>query len=881
MRVIQSPGVELREIDLSLNPAIPAGTNLFLCGFSNKGPTDEILQITSVPELEQIYGEPTTPAERYFYFTARQILQDSPGNLFLNRLPYGHDRGSGFGSKFGALVYPAGSIVNTALSSAAAATAAYTAAYTNWTTASGSSALSAAAFSTYDAALSTYAQSLTAGPEYVYTNNLNISAGTYVLGKPKFFELTQQEYLEVLDGSSFNWSTTGVEAVDITGPKDFGKAGLIVLNPAQTTINARGEGYYVALTDNTNAEPTSNHDSLTHAYTVTRTAPSAGISTYTEFPLDRLYFSLTASNDTGVARDNSNISLNIERAYYGFADATTRKFDDLIAMNVYKLRRSPYTPEVTKLEYVTQETYLGSFDMHRKMQDPRGGPPISNYLGGLTVNSQSVRLMINDYINNRTSDTWIDEQTSAPRKKVRLISQSTINGVKQAETTHSYAQTAYDAAYTYLNTTGGTSALSAAAQANLTKAQTALSVADFNLSSSYNSFGGDLAAFQAAAAKLLYSDALFPMGPYVNMTFKTKIIGSLPLKIDRALYKIENDEIFPLDIVVEGGLGTIYTTCCAHGVEYYDDTMQSEDLLVGLSALCTSNDYKEPSDHNDLRGNYHNIFSRFDTFCSQQRKDCLFIADPLRHVFVRGENTKVLSDPDKSFSQYIYSGLRHNFELANSSYACAYANWVKVNDPFAGINCWVPFSGFAAADMASTDANFQPWYAPAGFTRGKVRNVLSMAITPKQKERDQLYKIGMNPVAFFPMDGFTIFGQKTLLRQPSAFDRINVRRLFLFLEKATKMTVKYFVFEPNTMFTRSRVINTIQPIFELAKNSEGLYDYMIVCDKRNNTPDVIDRNEMIIDIYLKPVRAAEFILVNFIATRTSANFNELIAGPRL
>jgi hypothetical protein len=786
MRVIQSPGVELREIDLSLNPAIPAGTNLFLAGFANKGPTDEILQITSVPELEQIYGEPTTPAERYFYFSARQILQDSPGNLFLSRLPYGYDKGAGFGSKFGALVYPAGSI-------------------------------------TQDAS-----------GNYGFTNNLAITAGTYVLGQPKFFELTQQEYLEVLDGSSFNWSTTGAETVDITGPADFGKAGMIILNPGQTTINARGEGYYVALTDNTNAEPTSNHDSLTHAYTVTRTAPSAGITSYTELPLDRLYFALTASNDAGAARDNSNISLNIERAYYGFADATTRKFDDLIALNVYKLRRSPYTPEVTKLEYTTQETYLGSFDMHRKMQDPRGGPQISNYLGGLTVNSQSVRLLINDNINNRTGDTWIDDQTSAPRKKVRLVSQSTINNL----------------------TTSDLSAVSA-------------------------TFGGDLAAFEDAADSLGYADALFPMGPYVNMTFKNKVIGSLPLKIDRALYKIENDEIFPLDIVVEGGLGTIYTTCCAHGVEYFDDTMQSEALLAGLSALCTSNEYKEPGDSNDLRGNYHNIFSRFDTFCSQQRKDCLFIADPLRHVFVRGENTKVLSDPDKSFSQYIYNALRHNFELANSSYACTYANWVKVNDPFAGINCWVPFSGFAAADMASTDANFQPWYAPAGFTRGKVRNVLSMAITPKQKERDQLYKISMNPVAFFPMDGFTIFGQKTLLRQPSAFDRINVRRLFLFLEKATKMTVKYFVFEPNTMFTRTRVVNTIQPIFELAKNSEGLYDYMIVCDKRNNTPDVIDRNEMVIDIYLKPVRAAEFILVNFIATRTSANFNELIAGPRL
>ena len=99
MRVIQSPGVEIREKDISLNPVLPAGTNIFLMGFANKGPTDEVLQITSVPELEQIYGEPTTPAERYFYFSARQILQDSPGNLFINRLPYGQDKGVGFGSK--------------------------------------------------------------------------------------------------------------------------------------------------------------------------------------------------------------------------------------------------------------------------------------------------------------------------------------------------------------------------------------------------------------------------------------------------------------------------------------------------------------------------------------------------------------------------------------------------------------------------------------------------------------------------------------------------------------------------------------------------------------------------------------------------------------
>jgi phage tail sheath protein FI len=179
--------------------------------------------------------------------------------------------------------------------------------------------------------------------------------------------------------------------------------------------------------------------------------------------------------------------------------------------------------------------------------------------------------------------------------------------------------------------------------------------------------------------------------------------------------------------------------------------------------------------------------------------------------------------------------------------------------------------------MGNTDANFQPWFAPAGFTRGVLLGVNDLGMYPKQKQRDQLYKIGLNPVPFFPVEGFVIFGQKTLLKKPSAFDRINVRRLFLDLEVATRDTVKYFVFEPNTLFTRTQVVNTLTPIFDNAKNTEGLYDYLIICDERNNTPDVIDQNELKVDIYLKPVRAAEFILVSFYATRTGQNFQELLA----
>jgi phage tail sheath protein FI len=179
--------------------------------------------------------------------------------------------------------------------------------------------------------------------------------------------------------------------------------------------------------------------------------------------------------------------------------------------------------------------------------------------------------------------------------------------------------------------------------------------------------------------------------------------------------------------------------------------------------------------------------------------------------------------------------------------------------------------------MARTDSNYQPWYAPAGFTRGVVVGATDIAIYPNQKQRDQLYNINLNPVAFFPNEGFVTYGQKTMSKLPSAFDRINVRRLFLTLENQTNAVARNYVFEPNTLFTRTQVLNVLTPIFDNAKNTSGLYDYLIVCDERNNTPAVIDDNSLVIDIYIKPVRTAEFILVNFYATRTNQNFTEIVA----
>jgi hypothetical protein len=355
--------------------------------------------------------------------------------------------------------------------------------------------------------------------------------------------------------------------------------------------------------------------------------------------------------------------------------------------------------------------------------------------------------------------------------------------------------------------------------------------------------------------------ALFGAGTYQAIyNTDTKKVGSVLTKLQRALTLIESTETVNVDILVDAGLSTIFANTAAElsAGDVYDDTRFTTQ---------TSGSVKD---------RWLQVFSTFNSFAQNTRKDCVFISDPLRQVFVYGEDSKVLSLKNKTFTLDVYNPIKELYAGANSNYSIAYGNWVKVYDAFSDKGTWLPFSGYAAAVFARTDLNAQSWIAPAGLNRGVVSGIIDIGLNPNQKQRDFLYTIAINPVVFFQNDGYVIFGQKTLQTKPSAFDRINVRRLFLTLEKAVGRSLRYFVFEPNTAFTRTRLVNSISPVFDLAKNTDGLFDYLIVCDERNNPTSVIDNNELNVDIYIKPVRAAEFILVNFIATRTGQNFQELI-----
>jgi phage tail sheath protein FI len=250
------------------------------------------------------------------------------------------------------------------------------------------------------------------------------------------------------------------------------------------------------------------------------------------------------------------------------------------------------------------------------------------------------------------------------------------------------------------------------------------------------------------------------------------------------------------------------------------------------------------------------------------RKDCV--------VFVSPEN-KDSGDiiQGSTISEMIDDTNAYRNELPSTSYAVLDSGYKYQYDRYNDKYRFVPLNGDIAGLCARTDYTNDPWWSPGGYNRGQIKNVVKLAINPGKTERDNLYKNGVNPVVNFPGQGVVLFGDKTLLAKPSAFDRINVRRLFIVLEKAIATAAKFQLFEFNDSFTRAQFKNLVEPFLRDVQGRRGIIDFRVTCDDTNNTGEVIDRNEFIADIFIKPARSINFITLNFVAARTSVNFEEI------
>ena len=214
--------------------------------------------------------------------------------------------------------------------------------------------------------------------------------------------------------------------------------------------------------------------------------------------------------------------------------------------------------------------------------------------------------------------------------------------------------------------------------------------------------------------------------------------------------------------------------------------------------------------------------------------------------------------------------------LTSSSYAVMDSGYKYQYDKYNDVYRWVPLNGDIAGLCVRTDVERDPWFSPAGVNRGVIKNVVKLSWNPTQAERDDLYKQGVNPVVTFPGEGTILYGDKTLLSRPSAFDRINVRRLFIVLEKTIARASRSSLFEFNDEFTRAQFVNLVEPYLRDIQGRRGIFDFRVVCDETNNTSEIIDRNEFVGDIYVKPARSINFIQLNFIATRTGVSFEEVV-----
>lgn len=250
---------------------------------------------------------------------------------------------------------------------------------------------------------------------------------------------------------------------------------------------------------------------------------------------------------------------------------------------------------------------------------------------------------------------------------------------------------------------------------------------------------------------------------------------------------------------------------------------------------------------------------------AEVRKDCVaFVSPALANVTSSTPATDVVNYRTNALSN------------VSSSYAVMDSGWKYQYDKYNDKYRWIPLNGDVAGLCVRTDLERDAWFSPAGSSRGQIKNVIKLAYYPAKADRDTLYKNGINPVVAFAGEGTILFGDKTMLSKPSAFDRINVRRLFIVLEKAISRAAKAQLFEFNDEFTRSQFVSIVEPFLRTVKGRRGITDFKVVCNATNNTPDVIDRNEFVGDIYVKPNRSINFIQLNFVAVRTGVSFDEVV-----
>ena len=750
-----------------------------------------------------------------------------------------------------------------------------------------------------------------------FDNGYDTDDKTYVIGAPAMFNVSLSEYYQIISGEYFEWAnspanfkqTSGSDAAFGTDLKySLQHAAFVAINTSRSIITDTYEGFYLGFTDNLFNTPTDEY-SLNSVNSVKFTSAVRELSTdksgvvdaksggkYISINKSRLDFYLDSSN-------KGSISDVLQTSVSSF-DTSSKEYDDTVNLALFKLTKTPTGNETMALGYSVVEKYNASLGRSREYTTSDSLSTQNYFIEGILGDSKNIMVMVNKHIADKIK---IDPNGNL-RGKVRFLCDKNIENYKTYEDE-------------YLASSVNTPSDDLSVRVRLTKnnianwaelcARVGVSITDLK----------KLATDKTDYDKFNACNSLYPFATYTVVEKDNKYIGSTPSKIRRILELISNDEEYPdIDLVLEGGLGTVYAYSNNSKVVVsegnpgalrtegsapvnsdsgkngyiFDDSL----ILQGIEDLRTTRSTLT-AEAERVIDNYLDVQNAFlslaNSFQNGGRGDTFYIADILRGIVLRGQDTKVeklfgtpltnnvysntSSTVNHSWATSIYNPIKHLINNLTTSYASAYAQWVKVSDSFSHQRCWVPVSGYMAALMCASDQLQGPWFAAAGLNRGIVNGVLDCAINPNQKQRGDLYKICVNSVPKLANIGITCWGIRTLSKKASAFDQNTCRRTFLFIEKAVKKLLRYYLFEPNNSYTQLSIYNEIQPYMESIRNQGGIYSFKCVVDASNNTPEIVNAGNLAVDISAAPTRTAEFIVLNMTANKYTQDVatNEFIS----
>ncbi len=659
-------------------------------------------------------------------------------------------------------------------------------------------------------------------------------ANFYVLGEPIVQQLNESEY-ELLENGQFNWKCGVFENVDaaLDIPNNNVRAGIVVVNDLKSAQLEDFTGYYLAINDNLNVNPSTDFNAITGVAGY-YDAICPGVSgEWVDVPNERWNFNVS-STFKGTTGSISEIVESAAPVNFGSKD-----YNDSLIVSLFRLKPSRLTETINKLDATLVEKYTGSLNKDKKIQDSFGGPPRSGFLEDSVNNSRRIKVFVNPYLSE--NNCWTDN-TGTPQKTVRMY-----------------------------------------------RAKTANVFDNFDAEATLRAFGDKL--YGVGEYKGYCRDAAYEL-------CQKKDIGHLPTKLERALMGVENPLDFPIDIVVDAGLSTIWATRQAVTTDgcitdpsicyHFDDT-----YFVDTDSLIPFNGIDMASNLEQAWTTISNILVNFGRYTRIQAGDAgaLVKLDPLRQLFVNGKDYKVVNrqkqykiDPatgqpvDKysTFARNIYTPLKNLVQNIDSSYASTEANWIKTYDASSDSYGWYGPSAFVAANLCRVDGAAYPWTPAFGEQYGKLANIVDLAINPNQKERELLARINVNPIVKFP-EGYLVYNSKTLQKNETALSEEYIRRLLLWIEKALISTSRAYIGKQNTITTRTRAKNDHTAILQYVKDNDGIYNFLVKCDRDNNPPELIDRQVLAIADYIQPTRAVKNVLITIGVERTGANLEELVA----